>query len=147
MESINISKLREEFRFYLEYTIMISIVVLFSSIMNMFPIGVRLINALILAVTIISSITLLYVIKPLVISFNKLNKAKEMQQDLEFTLNEDKFDKVLDELETQIKENEEKKNNKSILEILDESNNDYDIEYEFNKKFKRILTVNKFTNN
>ncbi len=147
MESINISKLREEFRFYLEYTIMISIVVLFSSIMNMFPIGVRLINALILAVTIISSITLLYVIKPLVISFNKLNKAKEMQQDLEFTLNEDKFDKVLDELETQIKENEEKKNNKSILEILDESNNDYDIEYDFNKKFKRILTVNKFTNN
>lgn len=147
MESINISKLREEFRFYLEYTIMISIVVLFSSIMNMFPIGVRLINALILAVTIISSITLLYVIKPLVISFNKLNKAKEMQQDLEFTLNEDKFDKVLDELETQIKENEDKKNNKSILEILDESNSDYDIEYDFNKKFKRILTVNKFTNN
>lgn len=149
MESIKISELKEEVKFYTEYTVMISIVAIFSALMNLFPIGVKIINALILAVTIVSSLTLLYVIRPLIISLRKLRNAEEHQQDLQFNLNEEKIDRVLTDLNNQV-ENIVDKNDMSIIEILNDTNveeTDYDIEYDFNNDMKRILSINKYTSN
>ena len=118
MESIRIQELREAIRDNSIYASMFGIVAFLTLIMDLFPTDLVLINSLVLAITIVSFIALIYVVFPLARSINELKKAKNTQNTLEHTLSKIKMNKVLLDLDYQVKKIENNKNNKTISEIL-----------------------------
>lgn len=118
METIKIQELKEQIRYYSLYASMFTIVVFLTLIMDLYPTNIVLINSLVIAITIVSFIALIYVLLPLIKSVKELKSAINTQSNLEYTLRRIKIDKVLLDLDYQVKTNEEEKNNKTISEIL-----------------------------
>lgn len=119
MESIKIQELKESIKYDGIYAIMFGIVAILTFIMDLYPTNLVMLNSLVIAITIVSSVAFIYVIIPLIKSLKELKVAKNTQEGLEYTLRKIKIDKVLLDLDYQVKKNDEKKNDKTISEILD----------------------------